>query len=184
MLELILGAAVIFAVAVCGLLYSRLRRERATIFSLQASAAELGARARFLSDQSSQGIVAFDARGLIRRVNPAAEKMSGYREKELLGQSFLRLVPRVRPEEEERQRSAARTARAYAAASLRPALDPRRRPTSIFFSTPRNLSSSLRRNRSRKQKQEVRMAGGPSRASSRISPSKPNPPCLGRWKMW
>ncbi len=93
MTDLVLAIGVLAAVVLCIALYFRLRRERETISALESTAADMKARARLLADHSRQAIFIFDSRGLIRRVNPAAEKMCGYREAELLGQSFLRLVP-------------------------------------------------------------------------------------------
>jgi two-component system cell cycle sensor histidine kinase/response regulator CckA len=93
MTELVLAMVLALLAAVCAAMYFRLRSRRAAVSSLETLNLELSSRARFLADRSRQGIVMFDARGLIRRVNPAAEKMFGYCEVELLGQSFLRLVP-------------------------------------------------------------------------------------------
>jgi nitrogen fixation/metabolism regulation signal transduction histidine kinase len=93
MTESILAVAALVAIAVCAALFSRLRRGRKTLASIKAANADLGARARFIADYARQPIVMFDARGLIRRANPAAEKLFGYGEPELYGQSILRLMP-------------------------------------------------------------------------------------------
>lgn len=91
--DFVLPGAVLLCVAISAVLYFRLRRARKAVSSLKATAVEMKARARLVSDRSRQAIIIFDSRGLIRGVNPAAEKMCGYREVELIGQSFLRLVP-------------------------------------------------------------------------------------------
>jgi PAS domain-containing protein len=93
MTESILLVAALVAIAVCAALFSRLRRGRKTLASIKAANADLGARARFIADHARQPIVMFDARGLIRHANPAAEKLFGYGEPELYGQSILRLMP-------------------------------------------------------------------------------------------
>jgi len=55
----------------------------------------LAARLRAIEQQTSEALLLIDNEGLIRRVNPAAEKSFGYSEAELLGKSISRLLPEV-----------------------------------------------------------------------------------------
>ena len=54
---------------------------------------DLAARLAALESNYPQALVMIDSRGLIRRVNGAAEILFGYDEAELLGHSILRLLP-------------------------------------------------------------------------------------------
>jgi signal transduction histidine kinase len=51
-------------------------------------------RLHFLEEYLPLPLVVFDGRGLIRRINPAAERLFGYPERELYGQTILRLLPK------------------------------------------------------------------------------------------
>lgn len=50
-------------------------------------------RLRGIVETAVEGIITIDARGIIASVNPAAEKMFGYRAKELVGQNVSLLMP-------------------------------------------------------------------------------------------
>lgn len=52
------------------------------------------ARLHFIEERLPLPLVVFDARGLIRRVNPMAQKLFGYTERELYGQAVVRLMPK------------------------------------------------------------------------------------------
>lgn len=71
----------------------------ATVHDLRAQAsAEQGlrdseARMRAVFETAADGIITIDARGLIERINPAAERMFGYAEAELAGRNVAVLMP-------------------------------------------------------------------------------------------
>ena len=69
---------------------SRRRKEQE---SLERNRRELAARLAALESNYPQALVMMDSRGLIRRVNAAAESLFGYDEADLLGHSILRLLP-------------------------------------------------------------------------------------------
>ena len=69
---------------------SRHREEQA---SLERDRQDLAARLTALESSYPQALVRMDSRGLIRRVNGAAESLFGYDEADLLGHSILRLLP-------------------------------------------------------------------------------------------
>jgi len=68
-------------------------RNREKQESLERDRKELAARLATLEASYPQALVMMDSRGLIRRVNGAAESLFGYDEAELLGHSILRLLP-------------------------------------------------------------------------------------------
>jgi len=69
------------------------RRHREEQESLERERRELAARLAALETNYPQALVMMDSRGLIRRVNAAAESLFGYDEADLLGHSILRLLP-------------------------------------------------------------------------------------------
>jgi len=73
------------------LVRSRRRREKQE--SQERDRRELAARLAALESNYPQALVMMDSRGLICRVNSAAESLFGYDEAELLGQNILRLLP-------------------------------------------------------------------------------------------
>ena len=82
----------ILVVAICAaIIYSGrwlLLRKR-----LEGENAELAAYVATLREGCAQAILTFDPDGLIRSVNPALEKPTGFAEQELWGQSVLRVIP-------------------------------------------------------------------------------------------
>lgn len=78
---------------VAGEMLARRSRRRAQQESLERNRQDLAARLAALESNYPQALVMMDSRGLIRRVNAAAESLFGYDETELLGQSILRLLP-------------------------------------------------------------------------------------------
>jgi PAS domain S-box-containing protein len=78
---------------VAGELFVRTSRHREEQESLERERRELAARLAALESSYRQALVMMDSRGLIRRVNGAAESLFGYDEAELLGHSILRLLP-------------------------------------------------------------------------------------------
>ncbi|QKQ25343.1 PAS domain S-box protein [Candidatus Reidiella endopervernicosa] len=60
----------------------------------EASLAESEARARSIIENSADGIVTIDPRGLIQIINPAACAMFGYREAQVVGQNVNMLLPK------------------------------------------------------------------------------------------
>lgn len=68
-------------------------RNREKQASLERDRQDLAARLAALESNYPQALVMMDSRGLIRRVNRAAESLFGYDEAELLGHSILRLLP-------------------------------------------------------------------------------------------
>ena len=68
-------------------------RHREKQESLERDRSDLAARLATLESSYPQALVMMDSRGLIRRVNSAAERLFGYDEAELLGHSILRLLP-------------------------------------------------------------------------------------------
>ena len=74
-----------------------LRIERETLeLRMKAQADELrdsNARLRSIIDSAVDGIIVIDARGRIEAFNPAAERLFGYREQELVGQNIHVLMP-------------------------------------------------------------------------------------------
>jgi len=78
---------------VAGEMLARSRRHREEQESLERDRQELAARLVALESHYPQALIMVDSRGLIRRVNDAAESLFGYDEAELLGQSILRLLP-------------------------------------------------------------------------------------------
>jgi PAS domain S-box-containing protein len=73
--------------------YARRGRNREQQASLERENQGLAARLASVESQFPQALVMMDARGLIRRINPAAERLFGYAEPELLGHNILRLLP-------------------------------------------------------------------------------------------
>ncbi len=73
--------------------YARRSRNRERQASLERENHSLAARLGSIESRFPQALVMMDARGLIRRVNPAAESLFGYSESELLGHNILRLLP-------------------------------------------------------------------------------------------
>src|SRR5579872_1812505 len=71
----------------------RNRRHREEQASLERDRQDLAARLTALESSYPQALVRMDSRGLIRRVNGAAESLFGYDEADLLGHSILRLLP-------------------------------------------------------------------------------------------
>jgi signal transduction histidine kinase len=88
---LIVCAVMLLGCAVATLAFARrwsLERE-----AILEANEELTRRSILLEDASSQPIVMIDGRGLIRRVNPAAQVLFGYAEGELAGRNILQLIP-------------------------------------------------------------------------------------------
>ncbi len=73
--------------------YARRSRNRERQASLERENQGLAARLASIESQFPQALVMMDARGLTRRINPAAERLFGYAESELLGHNILRLLP-------------------------------------------------------------------------------------------
>ncbi len=80
-------------VLVAGEIFVHGRRNREEHQSLERDRQDLAARLAALESHYPQALVMMDSRGLIRRVNGAAERLFGYDEAELLGHSILRLLP-------------------------------------------------------------------------------------------
>jgi PAS domain S-box-containing protein len=78
---------------VAGEMFRRSRRSREEYQSLERDRQDLAARLAALESHYPQALVMMDSRGLIRRVNGAAERLFGYDEADLRGQSILRLLP-------------------------------------------------------------------------------------------
>ena len=78
---------------VAGEMFARGSRNRAEQESLERDRQDLAARLAALESNYPQALVMMDSRGLIRRVNGAAESLFGFDEEELLGHSILRLLP-------------------------------------------------------------------------------------------
>ncbi len=78
---------------VAGEMAVRSSRHREQQESLERDRRELAARLAALESNYPQALVMMDSRGLIRRVNSAAESLFGYDEADLLGHSILRLLP-------------------------------------------------------------------------------------------
>ena len=74
-------------------MFVRKSRHREEHESLERDRQDLAARLATLESSYPQALVMMDSRGLIRRVNSAAESLFGYDETELLGHSILRLLP-------------------------------------------------------------------------------------------
>ena len=74
-------------------LLARSSRRREVQESLDRDRKDLAARLATLESSYPQALVMMDSRGLIRRVNSAAERLFGYDEADLLGNSILRLLP-------------------------------------------------------------------------------------------
>jgi PAS domain S-box-containing protein len=72
---------------------ARNSRRREAQESLERDRQDLAARLAALDSNYPQALVMMDSRGLIRRVNAAAESLFGYDEAELLGHNILRLLP-------------------------------------------------------------------------------------------
>jgi PAS domain S-box-containing protein len=78
---------------VAGEMAVRSSRHREEQESLERDRRELAARLAALESNYPQALVMMDSRGLIRRVNSAAESLFGYDEADLVGHSILRLLP-------------------------------------------------------------------------------------------
>lgn len=78
---------------VAGEALARSSRNREERESRERDRQNLSARLATLESSYPQALVMMDSRGLIRRVNSAAERLFGYDEAELLGHSILRLLP-------------------------------------------------------------------------------------------
>ncbi len=59
-----------------------------------AKLAEMEVRTRSIIQNILDGMITLDENGVIRSMNPAAEKMFGYREKEMVGYKLSKLVPK------------------------------------------------------------------------------------------
>jgi len=92
---LLLGVLAFFAgiLLVAGNARARISRHRKEQVFLQGQCHSLMARLTAVEAHVPLAMVMMDARGLIRRVNLAAESLFGYTEEELLGQNILRLLP-------------------------------------------------------------------------------------------
>ena len=75
--------------------YARRDRHREERTSLQREIQDLTARLVAFESQFPMALIMMDSRGLIRRVNPAAQSLFGYTEQELLGQNIHRVLPFV-----------------------------------------------------------------------------------------
>ena len=78
---------------VAGEVLWRSSRNREKQAALEHIRQDLAARLAALESYCPQALVMMDSRGLIRRVNGAAELLFGYYEADLLGHSILRLLP-------------------------------------------------------------------------------------------
>ena len=78
---------------VAGEILARGSQKREAQESVERDRQDLAARLVALESNFPQALVMMDSRGLIRRVNSAAELLFGYDEAELLGHSILRLLP-------------------------------------------------------------------------------------------
>ena len=92
---LVLGIVVFLSgvLLVIGQVLVRSSRKREKQASLELDRQDLAARLTALESNYPQALIMMDSRGLIRRVNGAAESLFGYGESELLGHSILRLLP-------------------------------------------------------------------------------------------
>lgn len=79
----------LLACLVLTLLLSQLRHRRRVRARIEAGAAQ----ARGILNASTEGIVITDVSGEVKRFNKAAEKIFGYRANNIIGQSFLFLLP-------------------------------------------------------------------------------------------
>lgn len=77
---------------VAGEVLWRSSRNREKQAALEHIRQDLAARLAALESYCPQALVMMDSRGLIRRVNGAAELLFGYYEADLLGHSILRLL--------------------------------------------------------------------------------------------
>ena len=92
------GTGIVVAALICCvallfvgfLLYKRTGFERD---SAEGSREEWRSRALLIEERVKQAILVFDGRGSILRLNPAAERLLGYAENELTGQSILLVMP-------------------------------------------------------------------------------------------
>ncbi len=85
------GLSILLLAAAC----VRWRRFRSEWEKLLRANETLAARLGLIEEQTSQSIVILDGQGLVRRVNPAAERCFGYSDAELGGQNISRLMPEV-----------------------------------------------------------------------------------------
>lgn len=92
---LVLGIVAFLAgvLLVAGEAHERRGKRLAEQASLQRESEGLATRLAAVEAHFPQPLVMMDARGLIRRVNPAAENLFGYTEDELFGHNILRLLP-------------------------------------------------------------------------------------------
>ncbi|MGA3202659.1 MAG: PAS domain S-box protein [Bryobacteraceae bacterium] len=95
MTEIASIAAVAILLLLAAWVATRFRRWRRDRQQLTREVSELASHALVLCENSSQAIVKFDATGIIRMVNPAAEERFGYSPDELLGRSIMRLLPQA-----------------------------------------------------------------------------------------
>lgn len=70
-----------------------LRKANDTKLRLSDANAALDIRLAIIERNMPTALVVFDAKGLIRHVNPAAERLLGYKLAELYGQNLLRIMP-------------------------------------------------------------------------------------------
>lgn len=92
--------ALLFAVFFLTLLYLRIRREigerRQAEKALEMQAARLReseARVHAIVETAAEGIIVIGEQGIIERFNPAAERMFGYTEAEVMGKNISMLMP-------------------------------------------------------------------------------------------
>jgi diguanylate cyclase (GGDEF)-like protein/PAS domain S-box-containing protein len=89
------GIPLLAAIALLGaiLLYLQLKPLTAKMLAAEARASEREAQMRTVIESVAEGILTFDAHGMIRDVNPAACEIFGYEARELVGQSTNILMP-------------------------------------------------------------------------------------------
>src|ERR1700722_12737671 len=95
MLALGIIAVIAGVLLVVANIYSRRNRHREERTALQREIQDLTARLVGFESQFPMALIMMDARGLIRRVNPAAQSLFGYTEQELLGHNIHRVLPFV-----------------------------------------------------------------------------------------
>jgi len=98
--------ALLFAVIFLALLYLRIRREigerKQAEKALEIQAAQLReseARVHAIVETAAEGIIVIGEQGIIDRFNPAAERIFGYNEAEVMGKNVSMLMPSPNREE-------------------------------------------------------------------------------------
>ncbi|MBL6750769.1 MAG: EAL domain-containing protein [Nevskia sp.] len=97
---LILGAGILISLLLAAVIaaFGRSeRRARAMAQDMTQALREAEGQQRAIVEGSADGIITIDAQGVVRTINPAAERMFGYAAADIIGQDIALLIPEALP---------------------------------------------------------------------------------------